>query len=248
MWLSRWPGRLTAVAAAVAGVAELAGDAQRGGWAWMADRGAATLHTDGGRWHEFFTVLALPAQRWLVVSASGVLLLWRWRQRRLAGRVFLAIGGGYIALTALTLVLKVHFGRLAPHAFEAWHAGGMSFPSGHAVNAGFLWASVGLLPGLRRRWQILALTMALLPPIAMVALGYHWLSDIVAGWLVAGAALVTVRGLMITGEPTGNPPIPIHEPAGGVDGEVRNGIAGLTETKLTMFRARRYLHRSVRIP
>ena len=127
---------------------------------------------------------------------AGLLLLWWlgdsfWRPWALT--VLLAI----IALAVVVLVIKFSIRRRRPEG--EW--GGLyrktdphSFPSGHAARA-FLIAV--LVCGLGPWW--LALILGLWAPLvclARVAMGVHYVSDIVAGALlgvVAGAVALAVR-------------------------------------------------------
>lgn len=114
---------------------------------------------------------------------------------------------GAVALTAGAVWLVKHgIGRLAPSAGrDGAHAGGVSYPSGHAAAAVVCWglaleyaASLGgrlrgALPA-RRRHALTALVGAL-AGLAMAALDYHWLSDVVAGWLLGGLVLAAAVAL-----------------------------------------------------
>ena len=127
----------------------------------------------------------------LVVVAVAV-WLWRRGAQRLAAWavVTMAIGG------VLGVVLKLLVDRARPSFPEpVAHASGYSFPSGHALNS-FLGVGVLLLvflPVLSRAGRALAVTVGaavvLLTGYDRVALGVHYVSDVVAGWVVALACL-----------------------------------------------------------
>jgi undecaprenyl-diphosphatase len=69
-----------------------------------------------------------------------------------------------------------------------------SFPSGHAVRTGGLWV---VLAGLLPLWGMaLFLLWGLCVGLSRVALGLHYASDVVAGWLIgAGAGLALLAFL-----------------------------------------------------
>jgi membrane-associated phospholipid phosphatase len=92
---------------------------------------------------------------------------------------------------ALTFLLKLLTERPAPHATvahpERFGLGGASYPSGHLVNA-IVW--YGVLVLLLAQWLPVPVQRAvrLVPPVVLavttVYLGYHWLTDTVAGILL----------------------------------------------------------------
>jgi membrane-associated phospholipid phosphatase len=133
--------------------------------------------------------------RALVVGVAG--WLWTRGARRLAiwAVTTMAIGG------VLGVVLKLLVTRARP-AFDqpVAHASGYSFPSGHAVNS-FLGVGVLILvflpvlsPAGRRLAYGLGAFVVLLTGFDRVALGVHYVSDVVAGWIVALACLVGTAG------------------------------------------------------
>jgi membrane-associated phospholipid phosphatase len=107
----------------------------------------------------------------------------------------LAVVGTAFALTgAVIQPLKLILHRPAPHAplpddvAVRLFAHGESFPSGHAVNTVVWYAVIGLLlaPWLTRtaeRW--LRLAPPVIVTVAGTYLGYHWLTDMLAGLALA---------------------------------------------------------------
>ncbi|MEU1889276.1 phosphatase PAP2 family protein [Micromonospora sp. WMMD987] len=128
--------------------------------------------------------------------AALVVVVWAWRRgsRRLALWVVttMAVGG------ALGALLKLLVGRDRPELLDpVARAAGFSFPSGHALNA-ILAAGVLLLvflpfargrPGVRPLLWAVAVLLVGVTGLSRVALGVHWASDVLGGWLL-GAAVV----------------------------------------------------------
>jgi undecaprenyl-diphosphatase len=122
------------------------------------------------------------------------LLFGRQRQRRLAAWAATTM----IAAGVLGYLLKIVVERARPQLPDpVASAPGFSFPSGHALNSFAFFAMLVLLlePLLSRRgrwtaWGVAA-AIVLLVGFARVALGVHYVSDVIAGWLV-GAGVVAV--------------------------------------------------------
>jgi membrane-associated phospholipid phosphatase len=128
----------------------------------------------------------------LAVAIAAV-ALWRSRSRRLAIWAVVTTATG--ALLGVALKQLVHRAR-PTFADPVASAGSYSFPSGHALGS-FLGAGVLLLivlPLLDRRGKAVAWTAAVflvvLTGFDRVALGVHFVSDVLAGWFVAGAVIV----------------------------------------------------------
>ena len=133
----------------------------------------------------------------LILTAAAV----AWHRR--VWRPLLVPLAALAALNAATLALKLATGRTAPHAgIDLVFAGGWSYPSGHAVNATVclpLLVAVGYRNARsgadRREWSppgpAMAATAVAVAAVglATVVLGYHWASDVAAGWLL-GLAVV----------------------------------------------------------
>ena len=131
---------------------------------------------------------------WIVLSTLTVALLIR-RRFRLA--VYVAVTG--LGTAVLSPLLKQLVDRLRPIVdMPVATAGGPSFPSGHTL-AVTVWVGVVLLVLLpvvppRRRRLVVAIGVALVLVVGLtrIALGVHFVSDVLAGWLVgAGWLLVT---------------------------------------------------------
>jgi len=93
------------------------------------------------------------------------------------------------------VVLKLAFSRARPTVFP-WidHAGGFSFPSGHAFLNATFWLLFAVV--VDRVWaRILAVVMILFVGIFRVVAGVHWPSDVVAAWSL-GLALVALAVLV----------------------------------------------------
>ncbi|MFL9683677.1 phosphatase PAP2 family protein [Streptomyces sp. KL110A] len=146
---------------------------------------------------EFLTgVVWDPVTMRLLVAALVVWLLTRraWRLAAWAGVT--ATAGGLIGLLVKNVVE-----RARPHLPDpVSHAPGFSFPSGHAMTATtscavLLLVLLPLVPPSRR---LLAWTLAVISVVGVgftrVALGVHWVSDVVGGWLL-GLAVVTATTL-----------------------------------------------------
>ena len=127
----------------------------------------------------------------LAVLALGI-AAWRARQRQSVRPVLLVVAT-YVLINLVVAPPKVLSGRPGPHAKIAhpeWLLGmgsGMSYPSGHVVNAVVWYAVIALLLGtaLPRPARLVVL---LLPTPLVIAtttyLGYHWFTDDVAAVLL----------------------------------------------------------------
>jgi undecaprenyl-diphosphatase len=137
--------------------------------------------------------------RWLVLTAAtlAVIAALAWRARRREADFLL------IAMTMSTLLnpaLKQLFERARPPAESAvLDVNGYAFPSGHATSsATFALALAVIAWPTRWRWPAagLAATFALLMGLSRVYLGVHWLTDVLAGWVLA-VAVVTATYLIM---------------------------------------------------
>jgi membrane-associated phospholipid phosphatase len=130
----------------------------------------------------------------LYVPLFVLLTVWlAWRKLpRLAAFVAVTMLGSW----ALNGIVKLAVARSRPVLPDpVAHAGGKSFPSGHAQSAivAFSILLLVFLPVLRGVWRWVAVGLAVLMALAIgfsrVALGVHYVSDVLAGY-VLGAAWV----------------------------------------------------------
>jgi membrane-associated phospholipid phosphatase len=125
-----------------------------------------------------FRVVATGLAAWLLVE----------HRPRLATWTFVTIWGAAL----LGLLLKIAVGRARPvFDIAVTIAGGRSFPSGHALNSmvGCGVLLLVLLPLVRagrarRLCWLAAVLIVLAVGFARVGLGVHYLSDVVAGWVL----------------------------------------------------------------
>ena len=153
-------------------------------------------------------------------------LFWR-RLPRLAAFVIVTVIGSAV-LNALVKGLVDRARPILPDPVA--HANGMSFPSGHAQNA-MVACSVLLLvflPVLRGVWRAVAVGAAVLMVIAIglsrVVLGVHYVSDVLAGY-VLGAAWVAAMTALFSAwrRERGHGPV---DPARGLEPEHGSRIGG----------------------
>ncbi|THA34541.1 phosphatase PAP2 family protein [Streptomyces sp. A1277] len=118
-------------------------------------------------------------------------LLYRRAWRLAAWCAVTAVAGGLTGLLVKTVVERARPSLADPVAL----APGFSFPSGHAMTAttSFAVLLLVLLPLVPRRARALCWGVAALSVLGVgftrVALGVHWFSDVVGGWLL-GLAVV----------------------------------------------------------
>ena len=154
-----------------------------------------------------------PVMLWLVAVAV-VLLLIR-RRTRLA--VYLVVTG--VGALLLDPSLKTLVGRLRPVVdVPVSSAPGNSFPSGHALGSFVVYGALLLvfLPAVAPRWRkaAIGLVAAIVAVVGFtrIALGVHFLSDVLAGWLLGAAWLgVTAYAFRLWRREVGSPERPMEE-------------------------------------
>lgn len=134
----------------------------------------------------------------LVIAGSALFIYFKG-----AHRMALIILGATISGAIMVTLLKDFFLRPRPTLVDHLvieHSA--SFPSGHAANSAIVYLTIAVLfqrvePSLQTR--VLVLSMALLLTfsigISRVALGVHWPSDVLAGWMF-GTSWACLWGLL----------------------------------------------------
>jgi undecaprenyl-diphosphatase len=134
-----------------------------------------------------------PVTLRIVVALLTLWLLHRRAWRLAAWSAVTAVAGGLIGLLVKVIVERARPSLEDPVA----HAPGFSFPSGHAMTATTTFAILllVLMPMVPRAWRAVCWGFAVLSVVGVgftrVALGVHWFSDVVGGWLL-GLAVVAL--------------------------------------------------------
>ena len=160
-------------------------------------------------------IILIPVMGWLIYR----------RLPRLAA--FVAVTA--IGSSLLNNAIKLTVSRARPHLPDpVATAGGTSFPSGHAQAAivGYGILVLVFLPVIPRRIRPWAITVASLLVLTIgfsrIALGVHYFSDVIGGFLIGGAwliAMTTAFSAWRTDE--GKPPV---HPTEGLEPELQEGI------------------------
>ena len=177
---------------------------------------------------EALDVVAVVFDPWTFRFVVLGVAVWLWRRgaRRLAAwaATTMVLGG------LLGGILKLLVERIRPVLDDpVGHAGGYSFPSGHALNS-LLGCGVLILvflPVLSRTGRYTAYAVGLLVVLVTgfdrVALGVHFVSDVLAGWVVALACLAgTSAAFEVWRREEGRPPATLDE---GVEPEAAAALS-----------------------
>jgi len=131
----------------------------------------------------------VPVLTALTITAAALL---RTLTRRWKPAVILSVG--MIGAATLTYSLKVLIGRHRPDAEQVLGTvnHGFSFPSGHALSsavfflllAGMLWYSRAAR-SIKIAGTTVAIGLSIGIGLSRIYLGYHWATDVLAGWTMA---------------------------------------------------------------
>ena len=179
------------------------------------------------------TDLGAPIWLWIVCIVASVVLFRAGRTRLL---VFLLVT--VLVGSLLDTVVKIVVDRPRPFLLEpVATARGKSFPSGHAMSSTVVYGSLLLvfLPGVARRWRgwLVAGVSAVVVAVAFtrLALGVHYLSDVVGGIVLGLAWLaVSTATFSIWRVERGRPPV---HPTEGLEPEAAGDLPGSVEKEIT---------------
>jgi membrane-associated phospholipid phosphatase len=133
---------------------------------------------------EVMRAITMIGSEYFLVPLAAV-LVWRWLRRGERQAVYLLVAGSLSAEAAVQL-LKLLIHRPRPEVlFGLATADTYSFPSGHAFVPAVYF---GILAGIFAagvRWRVAVVAMAALLGFSRVYLGYHYPSDVLAGWALA---------------------------------------------------------------
>lgn len=195
-------GACAGLAALFAGFAVVVGSGSLSGvdravMRWMAQHRTGSLETVAG----VIVTLATPQLLILVTLAVAAWRLGARRSRGVVAPVAVRLG----LLVASVIGLKNLLGRAGPPLHASFRytpldalshlarvGEGGAFPSGHTTSTIVCVAVLLVLVGVRsraRRPVVVAAAAAV--SIALVYMGFHWLTDVVGAWLL-GAAILTV--------------------------------------------------------
>jgi len=133
-----------------------------------------------------------------VVLVTFALVAFLWRRSRRAALVLGASVFGSGAITAAIKLLVARDRPALPLAIDGAERG-FSFPSGHSLSSMALYGAlaylaVQYLPTWRSRTYAVSglLTVAVAVAFSRLYLGYHWVSDVLGSWTLAGMWLASV--------------------------------------------------------
>jgi membrane-associated phospholipid phosphatase len=149
---------------------------------------------------ELLSFIGKPIWFYIIVGAACAYLLWRGRRRLTAFLIATGFGGGFVD-TAVKVIVSRDRPKLDQPFATAF---GQSFPSGHAFTSTAIYGALLLafMPVIPRRLRgtAIGLYVALVCAIAFsrLALGVHYVTDVIGGillgaaWLVASAAAFSI--------------------------------------------------------
>ena len=173
------------------------------GWVTVFDAPTASwIRGVGHRSHGLYEASLIAA--WLgnpvTVAAAGLiggaLLAWRARSLRTGAVVLGTVAGAVLAETAISVIVYRPVTEAEIQASPLLSTEHHSFPSGHVAGIGALLGIIAVCIAIGRSRTVQALLTVLVGAgVVIVAfsrlyLGFHWLSDVIGGALLAGVAVI----------------------------------------------------------
>jgi len=130
-------------------------------------------------------------------ALTVVVMLWLWQVKKNKDAVWF---GATMAVAGIAIyVLKHLFGRLRPE-FGFIIETSYSFPSGHAMASAVFFTSIeyvlqDVYPNARTKRIVISGIVLALIGWSRLALGVHWTSDVLAGWLFG--AIITYSSIFL---------------------------------------------------
>lgn len=163
---------------------------------------------------KILTFFGSPLWFYLIVTPA---VLWVWRRGHTRLAVFLVVttlGGGL-----LDTIVKEAVGRPRPSLVDpVATARGKSFPSGHAMSSTVIYGALLLvfLPAIGRRYRPAVFTGVVMLVLAIgfsrLALGVHYITDVVGGYVLGLAWLAASTAAFSTWRvERGRPPVDVGE-------------------------------------
>jgi len=157
----------------------------------------------------FVSGLPVPTDAWTLLTAAGGLVLVPIGIVLVVGllvvgqvRMAIVVAAALILAAVGTEIVKLVIARPRPPGEPLVSAPGYSFPSGHTLNSTVTYGLIALvawrspLPFPARRVVVAALVALIaLIGLSRIALGVHYPSDVLAGWL-AGTAIVAAAAAL----------------------------------------------------
>lgn len=145
----------------------------------------------------FFTNLGGTVELSIITAVVVLVMVWRWR----SWTPLILVGVGVAGSLLMTVAGKGMVGRVRPPLADAVrpYETSPSFPSGHTLNSTVIAGLVAYLLLLHLSSalaRVLSIAGAVIWFVSMglsrVFLGYHWLTDVMAGWTLGLAWLLLV--------------------------------------------------------
>jgi undecaprenyl-diphosphatase len=141
----------------------------------------------------FFTYLA----NWEIIASLSIVITLLMLLTRKVRAMWLFIGSLAVGQAA-SLLFKYLLSRSRPDTAHALiEQGGYSFPSGHALGAFLFYGVIAYFLGalLKKHWQHVLVVISTIFLIGLIGasrlyLGVHWLSDVIAGWIMGATLLI----------------------------------------------------------